>query len=181
MRHKILIIICITIWSIPFFSFLNDPRLWTQLCDTLSLYYSSSHDSKIIEISERHGVDHHLVRALIRVESCFEEEATSAKGAMGLMQLMPGTARQMGINNPFDPKENIEGGVRYLKLLLKQFDDDLTLALAAYNAGPEAVKRHKGVPPYRETRAYLKRVMDFYNNYKSRREEFKINVMHNSL
>jgi hypothetical protein len=168
MRHKILITICIVILSIPFLSLLNDPRLWTQFCDILRLDNPSSHDPRILEISKRHGMDHLLIRALIRVESCFEVEAISPKGAVGLMQLMPGTAKQMGIHNPFDPNENIEGGVRYLKFLLKMFDDDLTLALAAYNAGPEAVKRHKGIPPYRETNAYLRRVMAFYNDYKER-------------
>jgi soluble lytic murein transglycosylase-like protein len=166
MRYKILITVCITAWSIPFLSLLNDPRLLTQFCDVLRLHYPSSHDSKILVISERHGIDHLLIRALIRVESCFEEEAISPRGAMGLMQLMPGTAKQMGINNPFDPNENIDGGVRYLKFLLRVFDDDLTLALAAYNAGPEAVKKYKGIPPYRETQAYLRRVMAFYKDYK---------------
>jgi soluble lytic murein transglycosylase len=168
MRHKILITVFFIICSIPFLSLLNDPRLLTKYRETLRLHYPSSHDSRILEISKRHGIDHLLVRALIRVESCFEVEATSHKGAVGLMQLMPGTARQMGIHNPFDPDENIEGGVRYLKFLLKAFDDDLMLALAAYNAGPEAVKKYKGIPPYLETKAYLRRVMTFYNDYKER-------------
>ena len=83
------------------------------------------------------------------------------------MQMMPATADRMGVSDPFDPEENIEGGVRYLKRLLEIFDNDITLALAAYNAGPTTVKRYRGVPPYKETQAYLKKVLRFYSNYKN--------------
>ncbi|GLI33439.1 hypothetical protein DAMNIGENAA_08720 [Desulforhabdus amnigena] len=82
------------------------------------------------------------------------------------MQLMPSTARDMGVKDPFDPEENIKGGVRYLKYLLKRFNNDVTLALAAYNAGPETVKRYGSVPPYNETKEYLKKVLEFYSQYK---------------
>lgn len=129
---------------------------------------SSNYDQHIQSISDRLGVDYRLVKALIRAESQFDHMAISPRGAMGLMQLMPGTAKDMGVHNPFNPKENIEGGVRYLKFLLKRFNNDITLALAAYNAGPEAVKRHRGVPPFRETRGYLRKVMGFYSEYKEK-------------
>ena len=127
---------------------------------------ASHYDLQIRKISNRYGLDYRLVKALIRVESKFNQSAVSAKGAMGLMQLMPDTAKHFGVADPFDPKENIAGGVRYLKHLLKVFNNNLILALAAYNAGPAAVKRYKGVPPFDETQAYLKKVMECYWNYK---------------
>lgn len=105
-----------------------------------------------------HGVDPYLVKALIQVESGYEPRARSRKGALGLMQLMPATVRQYRVRNPFDPKANIEGGIRHLKALLGRFDS-VSLALAAYNAGEGAVQRFGGVPPYRETRNYVKKIL----------------------
>ncbi len=127
---------------------------------------AARYDLQIRKISRRYGLDYRLVKALIRVESKFKQNAVSAKGAMGLMQLMPETAKHFGVADPFDPKENIDGGVRYLKSLLKLFNNNLILALAAYNAGPAAVKHYGGVPPFVETKTYLKKVMQFYCNYK---------------
>jgi soluble lytic murein transglycosylase-like protein len=112
----------------------------------------------IDQISAEHGVDAKLVRAVIRVESAYQERARSRKGAMGLMQLMPATARQYGVSDPYDARSNIEGGIRYLKSLLQQFEPKL--ALAAYNAGEAAVRRFGGIPPYPETRNYVNRILD---------------------
>lgn len=120
---------------------------------------SRSFDDLIEEEARRHGVRSDLVRAVIQVESAFNPYAVSDKGAMGLMQLMPGTARQLGVSNAFDPEQNVRGGVVYLRQLLDRYEGDERLALAAYNAGPGAVDRHgQTVPPFRETRAYVSRV-----------------------
>jgi hypothetical protein len=123
-----------------------------------SLSRNTAYDAHINEAARKHGVDADLVRAIIQVESGFNPRADSRKGAKGLMQLMPTTARDMGARNALDPKQNIFAGARYLRFLLDSFDGDLTLATAAYNAGPTVVKRHGGVPPFEETRNYVDRV-----------------------
>ena len=109
-----------------------------------------------------HRVDERLIKAVMRVESGGNPLAVSPKGALGLMQLMPQTAVLMGVKNPFDPGENVSGGVKYLKLCLTRFSGNLALALAAYNAGPQAVERYGGIPPYRETENYVVRVLSAY-------------------
>jgi membrane-bound lytic murein transglycosylase B len=111
----------------------------------------------IDKMSAQHGVDAKLVRAVIQVESAYQQTARSRKGAMGLMQLMPETARQYGVKDPYDPESNIEGGIKYLKTLLERLPRDL--ALAAYNAGEAAVERFHGIPPYPETRSYVSRIV----------------------
>jgi soluble lytic murein transglycosylase-like protein len=114
------------------------------------------------DVARRHGLDPELVMAVAGVESAFQPKAVSRKGAQGLMQLMPGTARDLGVADPFDPASNLDGGTRYLRDLLAKYDGDLPKALAAYNAGPTAVNRHQGVPPYKETRDYVKKVLQRY-------------------
>jgi soluble lytic murein transglycosylase-like protein len=112
--------------------------------------------------ARRHGLDPELVLAVVSVESAFRPAAVSPKGAQGLMQLMPATAASLGVKDAFDPADNLDGGARYLGSLLTLYGGDVPRALAAYNAGAGAVARHRGVPPYRETRAYVKRVLERY-------------------
>jgi soluble lytic murein transglycosylase-like protein len=119
---------------------------------------ATAYDDLIREQAARHGISADLVRAVIQAESGFNRWAVSPKGAMGLMQLMPATARDLGVRDPFHPGENIRGGVQYLAALLERFDRDVVLALAAYNAGPERVERYNGVPPFRETQNYVKKI-----------------------
>ena len=106
-----------------------------------------------------------LVHAIIKAESNGQRKAVSPKGAKGVMQLMPFTSKRLRVSDPFDPIENIEGGIRYIKELLVTFEGDLTNTIAAYNAGPAAVRKYGGVPPYQETRLYVRRVMDLYRQY----------------
>ena len=112
-----------------------------------------------------YDIDYRLIKAIISVESCFDSYAVSRVGAKGLMQLMPATANQLGVYNIFNAKENIRGGIRYFSKMMVRFDQDTKLALAAYNAGPKAVEKYGGVPPYKETQHYIKRVMKYYQKY----------------
>jgi soluble lytic murein transglycosylase-like protein len=124
-------------------------------------------DKAIAEAAERHNVDPNLVRAIIKVESNYNSNAVSRTGAMGLMQLMPQTARALGVANSFDPAQNIEAGVKYLKYLQSMYQDD-RVALAAYNAGPKAVDKYKWIPPYAETQDYVDQVGKRYQAAKQK-------------
>jgi soluble lytic murein transglycosylase len=131
--------------------------------------HERDYDRLIVKIATLHRVEPALVKAVIAAESNFKPDAISRVGAQGLMQLMPATAESLGVKRPFGVIENIDGGVRYLRAMLDRYGD-LTRALAAYNAGPTAVDRYHGVPPYRETQAYVKRVLEYYRGY---RREFE--------
>ena len=122
------------------------------------------YEAEIARCADNHGVDSALVKAVIKAESNYDNRAISRAGAQGLMQLMPGTARLRNVDNPFNPEQNIEGGVRHLKHLLSTFGDT-KLALAAYNAGENAVRKYNGVPPYPETRNYVSTVLSHYGRY----------------
>lgn len=131
---------------------------------TISLNKADYADT-VKAMAKKYKVDAALVRAVIHAESAFNSKALSKKGAQGLMQLMPGTAKDLGVTNAFDIQQNIEGGVKYLAGLLKTFDGNIQLATAAYNAGPGAVKRFNGIPPYAETEVYVQRVGILHQRY----------------
>jgi len=128
---------------------------WLRLPEGIRARFSD----EIREIAARHGVAADLVESVIRVESAFNPRAVSNKGAQGLMQLMPRTASSLGVRNAFDPRENIEGGVRHLRYLLDKYPGNVSLALAAYNAGEKAVDHYGGIPPYAETQQYVQKIL----------------------
>ncbi len=128
-----------------------------------AVFRKSDFDGLIRRIALSEGVDPQLIRGIVQVESQFNPRARSSKGAMGLMQLMPETANLMGIRDPWDPQENITAGTRYFSSLMKRYRGDVAKALAAYNAGPTAVDSYNGIPPYQETREYVKNVLAIFN------------------
>ncbi len=129
-----------------------------------------AYSTKIEAVSRRYRLDPDLLKAVIMAESGCEPYAVSRKGAVGLMQIMPDTATELGVHNPFDPHANIEGGAKYLRQLLDRFEGNLLLALAGYNAGPSAVERYGGVPPYGETRRYIRRVLSLWKAFKEKKK-----------
>ena len=142
----------------------SDPRyrLYISIGGIRAKQYIKKYDTIIHMAAEQFDVEPHLIKAIIKAESAFEPNAISKSGAQGLMQLMPPTAEDMKVNNPFDPEENILGGTKYLSLLLKRFKQNKRLAIAAYNAGPKIVDKHNSVPPIPQTRRFVKRVMKYY-------------------
>ncbi len=120
----------------------------------------------IVKAAEKNNLDPALIKAIVKAESGYNHRAVSKRGAVGLMQLMPGTAEELGLKDGFDPENNINAGVRYFKGLMDRFDGDVSLALAAYNAGSKNVRIHQGVPPFKSTRYYIKKVFKYYQVYK---------------
>ena len=132
---------------------------------------------KLIEkIADLHNVDAALIKAIVKAESSYDPKAVSHAGAMGLMQLMPDTAAEVGVTDTFNPEENLHGGIKYYKKMLTRFKGDVELALAAYNAGSGAVLSYNGIPPYKETRKYIERVKAFYEEYKKQAESIKESI-----
>ena len=129
-------------------------------------------ETLITHFAQKFKLDRSLVKAVIKAESDFDPQVVSSRGAQGLMQLMPETAREVGVNNPFDPSESIYGGSFYLRKMLDSFDQNLDYALAAYNAGPGAVRKYGGIPPYAETQNYVRRVKRYFDFYSGRLSGF---------
>jgi len=137
----------------------------------------TKYGSLIQKASDKYKVDYSLVKAVIKAESNFNHKAVSPKGAQGLMQLMPKTASTLQVKDSFEPESNIEGGVKYLSYLMNVYNGHLPLALAAYNAGEKAVAKHGGIPPYAETKGYVKRVMALYKQYSAEPRESRTEVV----
>jgi soluble lytic murein transglycosylase len=144
-------------------------KLYLKSPEKRAAEYIDKYGSIITQASGRFQVETSLIKAVIKAESGFNHRAVSHKGAQGLMQLMPTTADLLDVSNPFDPTQNIFGGTRYLRQLLDRFNHDMRLAVAAYNAGPEAVENYRGIPPYKETQTFVKRVLQYYSGYKNKR------------
>ncbi|MBI2354415.1 MAG: lytic transglycosylase domain-containing protein [Deltaproteobacteria bacterium] len=148
--------------------FMRDLRKDRQLRTRLQLTRNvnpAEYENIIRASADKYGVSASLIKAVIQAESGYNPNAVSPKGASGLMQLMPATARSLRVGNSFDPKDNVEGGVKYLRFLLDTFRGDVSLALAAYNAGLNKVSRFGGIPPYAETRSYVNRVLSYMQSY----------------
>jgi len=140
---------------------------WSNQSRSVGRLDRSKYDYEIKRIARRYRIDPPLIKAIIHVESDFNHRAVSSQGAQGLMQLMPATAKELRVSNPFNPRENIDGGTRYFRKMLDSFDGDLVLSLAAYNSGPGRVARTGGVPQIKETRRYVNKVLKRYKVYKA--------------
>lgn len=142
----------------------NPTSSTTTTAASTSAPVSGDFSSLINQAAQKYGVNPGLVQAVIKAESNFNPNAVSSVGAQGLMQLMPATARGLGVSNSLDPAQNIEGGVKFLSQLLNRYDGNVRFAVAAYNAGPGAVDKYNGIPPYQETQTYVNRVLSYFNS-----------------
>ena len=145
-------------------------RLYIKTGRLRGKQYITNYDTIIQRAAQQFGVEPHLIKSIIMAESSFDPNAISKSGAQGLMQLMPPTANDMEVNNPFDPEENIFGGTRYISLLLKKFKQDKKLAIAAYNIGPSVVANQNSVPRIPQTRRFVEKVMKYYSEFKKQRD-----------
>ena len=143
-------------------------RLYIKTDRVKGKQYIKNYDTIIHKAAKQFSVETNLIKAVIMAESSFDPKAVSESGAQGLMQLMPTTAADMSVDNPFDPEENIFGGTRYLGLLLKKFKQDKRLAIAAYNVGPKVVANHNSVPPIPKTRRFVEKVMKYYMEFRKK-------------
>lgn len=156
-----------SISKLPTFSSITTTEAFVSVSEQYRpLPATIAYNDAIAEAADRYDIDPHLIRAIIRAESAFNPFAVSSAGAQGLMQLMPDVAEELDVLDPFDPRQNILGGARYLRWLLDRHNGNLNLAVASYNAGPGTVQRFKGIPPYRETRNYVKKVNTFLKDSK---------------
>ena len=154
----------------PVYNYPENCMTWNK---QMILNKSRRYDSVINQQARQHGIDGNLIRAVIAAESCFKPKALSTAGARGLMQLIPDTAKRFGVNNSYNHKQNIRGGAKYLKFLLDRFKGDLKKVIAAYNAGEGKVDKFKGIPPYKETRQYVKNVLKVYGMLRPKAKRVK--------
>ena len=151
--------------EVPLISKIHAQELFSNTCKIANKKQASLVVETLINASEKHDIDFQLLLAVMAAESNCKHNAVSPRGALGLMQLMPTTAKWLGANKPMNIEQNINAAAKYLSYLIKEFDGNFNLAIAAYNAGPNAVKRYKAIPPYRETKGYVKKVLLRYNKY----------------